>query len=400
MTRATALGRGTSIAFAGGAAASFGTVSGAAGATGPGPSPSAITMGRGSFDADGTLQRCASKTSATCSESESRKETTYRIRCIWPESTGNAAACEDALWGMSCRSILYHSFRMRERRFRVEHASELLRALLEAPLGLSRTEAKRLLRFRAISVTGHSSVRHDTLVAPGDVVTISASRALPSPEAGGTFPEIVYEDDAIVVLDKPAGLLTIATEAEKTRTAYRAVNEHLKGRARTSRQQIFVVHRLDRETSGLLVFARTEAAKVALQSGWKSVQKTYQAVVEGIPAAPADTLRSRLVETGSLLVQPSDRKGRLAVTRYRVLRSGAERSLLELAIETGRKNQIRVQLAEIGHPIVGDRKYGARTDPAGRLALHACELVFAHPVSGKAMRFRSELPASVRRLVL
>ncbi len=288
---------------------------------------------------------------------------------------------------------------MRERRFRVEIASELLRALLGAPLGLTRTEAKRLLRFRAVSVTGHSSVRHDTLVAPGDVVTISAARTPPPSRVGGTFPEIVHEDDAIVVIDKPAGLLTIATEAEKVRTAYRALNEHLKERARTSRQQIFVVHRLDRETSGLLVFARTEAVKLVLQSGWKSVRKTYQAVVEGVPAAPADTLRTRLVETGTLLVHPSEGRGSLAVTRYRVLRAGVARSLLELEIETGRKNQIRVQLAEIGHPIVGDRKYGARSDPAGRLALHACELDFAHPVSGKPMRFRSELPASVRRLV-
>lgn len=286
----------------------------------------------------------------------------------------------------------------REGRFLVKRPSELLRALLEAPLGLSRTEAKRLLRFRAISVNGRSSVRHDTLVAPGDVVTISAPRNPPSPEAGGSFPKIVYEDDAIVVIDKPAGLLTIATAAEKTRTAYRALNEHLKARTRTARQQIFVVHRLDRDTSGLLVFARTQAVKVALQSDWKSVRKTYQAVVEGVPAAPVGILRSRLVETRSLLVHRSDQQGRIAVTRYRVLRAGAERSLLELEIETGRKNQIRVQLAEIGHAIVGDRKYGAKSDPAGRLALHACELGFVHPVSGKPMRFRSELPASVRRL--
>lgn len=290
----------------------------------------------------------------------------------------------------------------REGRFRIERPSELLKALLEAPLGLSRTEAKRLLRFRAISVNGRSSVRHDTLVAPGDVVTISASRNPPSPEAGGPFPEIVYEDDAIVVIDKPAGLLTIATAAEKMRTAYRALNEHLKARAGTSRQQIFVVHRLDRDTSGLLVFARTQAVKVALQGSWKSVRKIYQAVVEGVPAAPVGTLRSRLAETRSLLVHQSDRQGRMAVTRYRVLRAGPERSLLELEIETGRKNQIRVQLAEIGHAIVGDRKYGAISisaeRPSGRLALHACELGFAHPVSGEPMRFRSELPASVRRL--
>jgi 23S rRNA pseudouridine1911/1915/1917 synthase len=282
---------------------------------------------------------------------------------------------------------------------RIERPSELLKALLEAPLGLSRTEAKRLLRFRAVSVNGRSSVRHDTRVAPGDIVTISASPHPPSPEPDGSFPKIVYEDDAIVVVDKPAGLLTIATAAEKTRTAYRALNEHLKTRARTSNQQIFVVHRLDRDTSGLLVFARTEAAKLALQSGWKSVRKTYQAVVEGVPAERVGTLRSRLVETKSLLVHPGDRRGRIAVTRYRVLRAGPECALLELELETGRKNQIRVQLAEIGHAIVGDRKYGARSDAAGRLALHACELAFVHPSSGEPMRFRSALPASFGRLL-
>ncbi|MEA2625575.1 MAG: rRNA synthase [Candidatus Binatota bacterium] len=266
---------------------------------------------------------------------------------------------------------------------------------------MSRTEAKRLLRFRAVSVNGRSSVRHDTPVAPGDVLTFSvpSGRLAAAPEAPAWSPAIVHEDDAIVVVDKPAGLLTIASETEKTRTAYRALNDQLKAGARTARQQIFVVHRLDRDTSGLLVFARTEAAKRALQDGWHGVRRIYQGIVEGIPDEPSGILRTRLAETKSLLVHEGGRDGRVAVTRYRLLRSGAERAHLEIEIETGRKNQIRVQLAAIGHPIVGDRKYGTAGTTAGRLALHACELGFVHPVSGEPVSFRSPLPPTLSRLL-
>ena len=170
---------------------------------------------------------------------------------------------------------------------------------------------------------------------------------------------IVHIDDAVVVIDKPAGLLSMGSEREKEKTAHRMLNEHLKALAKSSRQQIFIVHRLDRETSGLMVFARSESIQSALQRNWKEVTKRYFAIVEGAPASASGTLRDHLVESKSFKVHRVAKGGDLAITHYRVMQTFGERSLLEVTLETGRKHQIRVQLAAIGHPIVGDRKYGA-----------------------------------------
>ena len=148
------------------------------------------------------------------------------------------------------------------------------------------------------------------------------------------------------------------------------------------------MHRLDRETSGLMMFARSRAIQAALQQNWKTVTKKYLAIVEGVPPKTEGTLRDNLVESKSLRMHRVERGGELAITHYRVLRKGRHNSLIELTLETGRKNQIRVQMAGLGHPIVGDRKYGATTDPARRLALHSCELKFRHPVSGISMELQ------------
>jgi len=210
----------------------------------------------------------------------------------------------------------------------------------------------------------------------------------------------VHLDDAVVVVEKPAGLLSMGSEREKEKTAYRILNTHLKALMKTPAQQVFIVHRLDRETSGLMMFARTESAQAALQRNWKGVIKRYLAVVEGVPADAQGTLKDRLVESSkSLTVYRVEEGGELAITHYRVVRAKGARSLLELTLETGRRNQIRVQLAALGHPVTGDRKYGAKTDPARRLALHACELKFRHPVSGAPMEFHSALPPRLKALI-
>jgi len=285
------------------------------------------------------------------------------------------------------------------KQFRVESRCELLPYLLSLPLGLTRKRAKELLRFRAITIPGKSQVRHDTELQPGDVVTIAYRN-----EARDALPErhglrIVHLDDAIVVIDKPAGLLSMGSEREKVRTAHRILQEHLKALSKSALQQAFIVHRLDRETSGLMVFARSESIQAALQHNWKTVTKKYLAIVEGVPAKVSGTLRDNLVESKSLKVHAVERGGDLAITHYRLLGRYGDQALLELTLETGRKNQIRVQLAALGYPIVGDRKYGARTDPARRLALHSCELKFSHPISGASMEFRSNLPASLNALI-
>jgi 23S rRNA pseudouridine1911/1915/1917 synthase len=286
-----------------------------------------------------------------------------------------------------------------DRQFRVASRCELLAYLTGLALGLSRKQAKDLLRFRAVTVQGKAVVRHDTELAPGDVVTIAARRQVGGAELERHGLAIVHLDDAVVVVDKPAGLLSMGSEREREKTAYRMLNTHLKALMKTPAQQVFIVHRLDRETSGLMMFARNESAQAALQRNWKGVVKRYLAVVEGVPAEAQGTLRDRLVEGRSLMVRRVEEGGEVAITHYRVLRAKGDRSLLELTLETGRRNQIRVQLAALGHPVAGDRKYGAKTDPARRLALHACELRFRHPVSGAPMEFDSALPPRLKALI-
>jgi len=206
--------------------------------------------------------------------------------------------------------------------------------------------------------------------------------------------EIIYEDDDILVVDKPAGLLTIATDNNKTRTAYYMLTDYiLKGQTK-SRNRIFIVHRIDQFTSGLLVFAKTEEAKFRLQSHWPDTQKKYIAMVYGRLNKKQNVITSYLAESKAYVVYSTKdtKKGRLAQTAYKVLKETDRFSLLEINLLTGRKNQIRVHLADIKHPVVGDRKYGKPKDPFRRLALHAKSLSFNHPSTGRLMTFETTLP--------
>jgi len=286
-----------------------------------------------------------------------------------------------------------------DHQFRVASRCELLPYLISLPLGLSRKQAKDLLRFRAVTVQHKARVRHDTELGPNDVVTIAVRKRVRDDALERHGLTIIHLDDAVVVIDKPTGLLSMGSEREKERTAHRLLNEHLKTLTRSRLQQAFIVHRLDRETSGLMIFARNQSTQAVLQQNWKNVAKRYLAVIEGAPANGQGTLTDHLVETNSFMVHRVDKGGELAVTHYRVLRRHGDKSLLELTLETGRKNQVRVQLAALGHPIIGDRKYGASTDPARRLALHSCELKFRHPVSGASMEFHSGLPGQLKQLI-
>ena len=233
------------------------------------------------------------------------------------------------------------------------------------------------------------------------VVTLGAAAA-PAAARGSAGLDVVLEDEHFVVVDKPPGLLTIATESERERTLYRLVWDHLA--ARRPPRRPFIVHRLDRETSGLLVFATSVEAKRALQAQFeaRTVERVYAAVVEGRVPAAAGELRSTLVEDGRLRVRevrgdagPRDgERAREAVTRYRVLARGADRTWLTLTLGTGRRRQIRVQLAGLGHPVVGDVAHGARR--AARLLLHATRLAFAHPATGAPVRVEHRPPAPLR----
>lgn len=266
-----------------------------------------------------------------------------------------------------------------------------------------RTRVKQWLRFGAVHVNDRVVTRHDHPLQAGDVIAIRPQKA---PPPAPTLPpglHVVFEDGSILVVHKPAGLLTVATDTERERTAFRILTDYLRETTRDGRARLWIVHRLDRETSGLLVLAKTEQAKLFLQENWEQAVKTYLAVVQGRPEPAEATLRSQLDETQPHRVYAVAKPGpttREAVTRYRVLRSGFGRSLLEVGIETGRRHQIRVQLAEAGHPIVGDTTYGGK--PASgtkRLALHATALRFPHPDGDREVSFESALPAELAKLV-
>lgn len=267
--------------------------------------------------------------------------------------------------------------------------------------GYSKTKAKQLLKYRAISVGDVTLSKHDHTLLPGDEVVVKTEKEMGKEIKSCPGLTIIYEDEAIIVVDKSAGLLTIATEKEKTRTAYYRLTAWLKERSGSSRERIFIVHRLDRETSGLLVFAKNEPVKRTLQDNWKQVDKKYTAIVEGVPKEKSGRIASNLREAKSLRVYSvhnSKGEGKPSVTNYELLKTADDYAVLEITLETGRKNQIRVHLSDIGHPVVGDKKYGARTDPFKRLALHANYLAFKHPVSGKRMEFESKMPAKFNML--
>ncbi len=206
---------------------------------------------------------------------------------------------------------------------------------------------------------------------------------------------VVHEDGEIIVADKPAGLLTIGTDRERHRTLYRQLFD--RERRRHPGGRVFVVHRLDRDTSGLLVFAKSEKAKRSLQAQFRdrTASRTYHAIVRGSYPRDEDVLKSYLAENSALrvYVTTDPGRGKLAITRLRVMRRASAATLLEVILETGRKHQIRVHLAETGHPLLGDRRYGEdRAGPIGRLALHAVSLEIEHPATGRRERFESRPP--------
>ena len=203
--------------------------------------------------------------------------------------------------------------------------------------------------------------------------------------------QIIYEDKFIIVVDKPAHLLTIATQNEKERTMFHQVITY--ERAKNKNNKVFIVHRLDKDTSGLLIFAKNQKIKEQLQANWNHVKREYIAVVEGVVEKNESTIKSYLTEEKNFIVHSTtSKKGELAITKYKKLNISKSYSLLQIEILTGKKNQIRVHMKEMNHPIIGDKKYGAKTNPLKRLGLHANILEFEHPVTHQIIHLESKVP--------
>jgi RluA family pseudouridine synthase len=213
--------------------------------------------------------------------------------------------------------------------------------------------------------------------------------------------EILYEDRDILVVDKPAGLLTVETETNKFKTAYYILTDYVRKGCLKSRNRLFIVHRLDQWTSGVLIFAKSEEVRLHLQAKWKNTEKKYIAVVNGQLVQKEGIITSYLAENKAYVVYSTTdvTKGKLAHTAYKVLKETKRFSLLEINLLTGRKNQIRVHMADMEHPIVGDRKYGKSKDGYERLALHSESISFKHPTSGEQMTFEAKVPNYFNKLM-
>lgn len=275
--------------------------------------------------------------------------------------------------------------------FRVKSLSKLLEFIEHALNGVSRSRAKAILQGGGVRVDRKNVRQFDLELAPGQLVEISKRK--PKGELQSKFVKIVYEDPQIIVIEKAVGILSMASSHHSF-----CVKQVLDDYFHRTHQRCtaHVVHRLDRDTSGLLVYAKTMEAEQILEHNWRDIvtDRRYLALVSGQLEQERGTVESWLKDNKAYFTysSPTDNGGKYAVTHYRVLRTNGRHSLVELKLETGRKNQIRVHMQDLGHPVCGDIKYGNGDDPIGRLALHAFRLHFYHPITGEALRFETGIP--------
>ena len=255
---------------------------------------------------------------------------------------------------------------------------------------LSKNSVKSLLHNEKVFVNGNMTTKYNYELNIGDVVEIREKIAKNI--------DIIYEDKDIIVINKPSGLLTVATEKEKNKTAYHLVMEYLKKKNKNNR--IFIIHRLDKDTSGIIMFAKNERAKHLYQDNWNDIVKKrcYYAVIDGKMENKEGTIKSYLKENGNMVYSVKDRSGKLAITEYKVLKERENISLLDINLKTGRKNQIRVHMKENKTPILGDLKYGEKSKLINRLALHAYKLELVNPVTKKLLTFEINMPNEFKML--
>ncbi|MGP1420780.1 MAG: RluA family pseudouridine synthase [Tannerella sp.] len=286
----------------------------------------------------------------------------------------------------------------RGERATVKLDTTLLPYLFDQLKDRSKSSVKSLLKHGQIWVNGKVNTHFDTPLRPGDEVLISHERAKTT--FNNPYLRIVWEDESLIVIEKKDGLLSVSESQAQERTAYAFLSGYV--REQDPRNRVFVLHRLDRGTSGLMMFARNKGVQEKLRNDWSTMitRRSYVAVVEGRPDPAQGRLVSYLAENSRMKVFCTDAsRGKEAVMRYRVLQSNDRYSLVECELETGRKNQIRAQMEEAGYPVAGDPKYGAKTDPAQRLMLHAFGLSFIHPVTEHEVAFETPIPSTFRALV-
>lgn len=288
------------------------------------------------------------------------------------------------------KPVRYAPDRIKE--FPVNAPVKLMEHLSASMPDRKRTFIKQLLSHNQVAVNGRPESQFDLELQPSDSVKVNFTHEFKV--FNNRRLKIVYEDDDIIVVEKGYGLLSMGNDKKPDNTAYSILRDYVKWT--NPLNKIFIVHRLDRDTSGLMMFAKSMEAKEKMQHNWNNMvlNRVYVAVVEGEPAEKEGIVKSYLVENSRYEVYSTDdpKKGQLAVTRYRTIQTNGKYSLLELELDTGRKNQIRVHMHDLGHPISGDTKYGAEKSPLHRLALHAKTLRFIHPITRQIMDFSSRVP--------
>ena len=276
-------------------------------------------------------------------------------------------------------------------RFMATEPGELLVLLSKHFSTWSRNTLRQRLQLGCIDVNGTTASRHDQMLQPGDTVLIHAKGEGRAATRAAPGLPVVFADDDLIAIDKPAGLLSVSSDDERQRTALALVRNSLSRPGRPA--ALWPVHRLDRETSGVLLFAKSREVCDAVQAGWADVEKVYAAIVEGRPDPAAGVIDQPLWEDRNLRVRVGAHEdAKPARTRYTTVSSRGARSRLEVVLETGRKHQIRAHLAWLGHPVVGDERYGTR---ASRLCLHNERLVLRHPTSKEPLRLAAPVPAAL-----
>jgi len=281
----------------------------------------------------------------------------------------------------------------------VEEEKLLLEFLLESIPRVSKSKVKSLLKYGQVTVDGKTVTAFDYILRRGYIVKISKDTKESARTRG--FLDIICEDDEIIVINKPDGLLSVSAGRSGETTAYSLVSAYSK--AVNSKNRIFIVHRLDRDTSGLLLFAKNEKIRNLLQEDWNRIvtARKYYAIVEGAIEAKHGVITSWLREDKNHVIHSGKAAGggKPAITEYAVIKETGSYSLLDISIKTGRKNQIRVHLRDIGHPVIGDKKYHSKVNPIQRLGLHAYKLELIHPVTKETMTFQNELPQKFKALL-